>query len=227
VLLSACDSDTEVTFCWEGVDPDGQVVGYQHLLIHVDEEYYETGGASGGWLDADESEADELWTPRDERTSITYRLEPGSYLFRVRAVDDEGNPDPTHAETLWQKDPYKPSVTIVSGCTPLYYEPSPLIMTCDAHDVGVDRRPTPRTELEYSYSLDPTFGEDGCPVYRTGQSEWTPFPDETTPLELVFEDLELAVPRSRELRCEWHFSFAVRDAAGNIAMAGCWFMILQ
>jgi hypothetical protein len=223
VLLQSCDSDAEPTFCWEGADPDGQVVGHQHLLIRVDEEYYETAGASGGWLDADESEADDLWTPRDDRTSITYGLEPGSYLFRVRAVDDEGNPDPTPAETLWQRDPYPPVVVIESGCGALYPTP-PLVMTCDAADVGTGRRPTPRTDLLYRYEFYDEFWWAGCPVFAPALSEWTSFPDDGRPVRIVFEDTGQLTPRTAEggdIPCMWYFSFAVRDPAGNIGSTAC------
>jgi hypothetical protein len=173
---------------------------------------------------------DDLWTMRDDRTEATFSLGPGSYLFRVRAVDDDGHPDATPAEKLWQRDPYPPTVTILGGCGALYPEPSPLVMTCDASDAGTDRRPTPRTDLVYRFELYLVCDMGECPVFPTEVTDWQPFPDEGTPVRLVFEDGGRPASRSAasgEVECEWFFSFVVRDPAGNVGSADCSVMILR
>ena len=233
VLLPSSTPGGLASLQWEGSDSDGRVVGYQYQLLRVEEEYYETDGESGSvhsWVVPEEGEGNQTWTPTLEAAGEVFGpLPSGSYLFRVRAVDDDGNSDPTPAEITWQLDPYEPHVRIRSGCGALYPNPSPLVMTIDISDIGTDLVPTPPGELVYIYSLYGGESED-CPLFWNGNSEWEPVPADGSPVVVTFHDLDgRAIPAepSGEVACAWSFRITVRDPANNYGEAYCRVMILR
>ncbi len=129
-LLPTCCTQHDVLspsprFEWRGVDLDGAVVSYEYSLTAESE--------------------DETWTSvAAERRHVSFAgLAPGSFTFRVRAVDDQGAPDPSPAyHAFVVTDTLRPVLTVDTN-----FLPRTLVFRGSSEAGADDRQPVYENEL--------------------------------------------------------------------------------
>jgi len=232
--LQVCADPDHDSFCFAGEDPDGDLRGFEYQLARVDDAYVDSNGASGNVLGGVDPVNADSWSGVHPDDNVRFRLGPGAYRFRVRAVDRAGNRDPTPAEHLWRRASDKPAIRIQSGCGGLFPDPAPLVMTLQATDLRYDQTPTPVGDLSYSWELLPEDlppNDPECPVFPIASDGWIPFPADGSPPRIRIDELGDAtiVPagNGRDAACRWRFYVSVQDLDGNTGWSVCSVMILQ
>lgn len=217
-------------FRWSTTDVNGRVVGSQYQLVETDEEYFDTDGAGGTVLRSVQPPANDggfHWSSLVYGTSQSFREVPsGFFEFRVRAVDDRAEPDPTPAvhrfRVFHDTIPPVPTIGIPEddGCGPLDGR-THQVFWINATDTG-DDGPAPRSWLEYRVQLR-SDNHVFCNSHLVDPfTDWTPFPDDSdAPIPIgivpptVYTDLE------GNVGCSWTFTLEVRDPPGNRARRTC------
>ncbi len=116
-LLENCEATHDLLTCcpvfeWEAVDFDGVVVSYEYAVTGVASYEYAVSGRD--WDGRRE------WVPLPaDQTSVMLRsLEEGNHVFEVRAVDDDGAPDPTPAFHAFAAQLLHPTISVDANFLP-------------------------------------------------------------------------------------------------------------
>jgi hypothetical protein len=116
------------TFAWDGVDFDGSVTSYEYALERCGPSGRDRPGEASG---APSSVGGHVWVhSRPGDASVTFEgLEPGPYVFRVRAIDEKGLADPSPAEHAFvASDTLLPALSVRTNYVPdafLFRGPTP------------------------------------------------------------------------------------------------------
>jgi hypothetical protein len=94
-----------VTLRWFGSDPDGEVVRYEYRFV------YPTGQAPAGY----DSSAWNSTTRRDSTFAVYAASGYSMPTFVIRAIDNEGEPDPTPARQTFQFKNDPPTVQLIGA----------------------------------------------------------------------------------------------------------------
>jgi hypothetical protein len=225
----------QVFFVWQGTDLDSDVVAYQYQFVQTDSLYFVTGGLEGQVIrsldprvELQPGDDDVIWSDRTTDNSQSFvELDDGWFEMRVRAIDDDGQPDTTPARHRFYVffDDRAPEPIILSPCARLDGVTSWTFL-CDAQDFSRRGIETPRTQLEYTYQLRAQTG-DPCTHQADSATDWKFFPDESTILRIDGSTITIDGGSGTQYNdffdqgCRWDFTFRVRDPAGNIATTVC------
>ena len=230
-------TERDITFLWLGTDLDSDVVAYQFQWVETDEEYALTNGLSGRVLrsivprqEFAEGDDDELWSDRTTDNLETFtELVDGYYEMRVRAIDDQGTPDPTPARYRFEVfvDDVAPLPSFVPVECGGRISVTSYTFTCTAEDYSTFGVRSLRTNLLYRYRL--RGNAQACGHNSDSFTNWIRFRDETTPV--VIDGREIGTPATGgtggayndffSSGCSWTFTFQVMDVGGNIGQAEC------
>ena len=94
-----------VTLRWFGSDPDGEVVRYEFRFV------YPTGQAPAGY----DSSAWNSTTRRDSTFAVYTASGYSMPTFVIRAIDNDGEPDPTPARQTFQFKNDPPTVQLIGA----------------------------------------------------------------------------------------------------------------
>jgi hypothetical protein len=213
---------SDVLIEWDGSDPDGEVVAFQMQLVATDSLYAASSGEEGEVLHSVEPAAesgDENWTAPDPASSVGFAgLDDGWYEFRVRAIDEAGEPDPTPSRAFFRVllDESAPVPVILQdpphNCGRLHGDETTHTFLITASDATTNDVPIPRAMLEHSWVFSPT-SPTTCGSEPEQSADWEPFPDGApVPVEVSI---------GLERGCTRDFTLRVRDPAGNVATTSC------
>jgi hypothetical protein len=98
------------TFEWDGVDFDGEVVGYEYTVEQPDgaTRREDSGGAGRSWTPL----------PAGQRSITLEGLSEDTYRFLVRAVDDDGARDPSPTGHTFEARLLYPTITVETNFLP-------------------------------------------------------------------------------------------------------------
>lgn len=210
-----------ISFNWNGVDLDSDVVAYQFQLVVTDAQYYFTGGAAGQVLESIDPRGGpgEQWSARtlDVFRSFT-ELDDGYYEFRIRSIDADGvaDPEPGRHRFFVFYDDVVPDVVLLSPTQARLNGLTSAVFVFNASDQSRNST-TPREQLEYSYQLR-ALSLTLCTTHTNDQpTEFRKFPPGTDPVTVGNEPPTLYSDLIGT-GCEWMFTLRVRDPARNIAI---------
>ncbi|GJM44601.1 MAG: hypothetical protein DHS20C21_14430 [Gemmatimonadota bacterium] len=219
--------DKNVNFRWLGTDLDSDVVAYQFQLVSTDAEFFFSGGQFGNVLSSINPlspSPEENWSPRgtDNRQGFI-DLEDGYYEMRARSIDDTGQfSAPAKHRFFLKFDDIVPQVTVLRAngeteftCGRVLVAGSPQTFYFTATDESRSGT-TPRSELQYRYTLRGRSANTCTTHLADRASEWEFFPDDSQTPQIgpTYNDL-------LDGACGWDFRVEVRDPAGRIGAAVC------
>ncbi|HET9887777.1 MAG TPA: hypothetical protein VFR10_09700, partial [bacterium] len=206
----------QMQFSWNGTDEDSDVVAYQFQLVYLGED---APGPPVESIDPPNSTGEEEWSDRtiDDFHSFV-ELDDGFYEFRVRAVDQQGVPDPNPARHTFFVffDDIAPQPDIISPpgeATRITATRINFLFT--ASDQSRNKT-TLRSKLEYSYQLRAT-SLTACSSHTNDVfTDWKKFPSDSTVNVLVGDQAPTIYSDLFSNNCSWTFTLRVRDPANNI-----------